>query len=81
MSDVLDGYIARKTNSATKLGSILDSIGDSIFFFAVAYSILPLMRFGSVIVIWILIIAIIRFVSLFIVYNFPATKSPTLYGK
>lgn len=39
VSDVLDGYIARKTNTQSDLGSRLDSIGD-LFFFAVVLKLL-----------------------------------------
>ena len=30
VSDVIDGYIARKTNTASKIGEILDSVADFV---------------------------------------------------
>lgn len=40
VSDVLDGYLARKTGNCTKIGSFLDSIGDLLLFAALAYLLL-----------------------------------------
>jgi phosphatidylglycerophosphate synthase len=40
LSDVLDGYIARKTNTQSELGARLDSIADLIFFAAVTVFII-----------------------------------------
>ena len=36
LSDILDGYIARKTNSQTKFGAQLDSFADLFFFGSIA---------------------------------------------
>lgn len=36
LSDVVDGYIARRTNSESKLGEKLDSIADFVMFFVIA---------------------------------------------
>ncbi|MDR0913752.1 MAG: CDP-alcohol phosphatidyltransferase family protein [Oscillospiraceae bacterium] len=41
VSDILDGYIARKKKTASNTGAILDSVADTIFFFAVFISVLP----------------------------------------
>lgn len=37
ISDVLDGYLARKWHAESRLGSILDSLGDFIFWAVVFY--------------------------------------------
>ena len=42
VSDALDGYIARKTNTTSMLGEILDSTADFIFVFAALYIFIPL---------------------------------------
>ncbi len=41
-SDIIDGYIARKTNSTSKLGSLLDSIGDIVFMSSAIIVFLPI---------------------------------------
>lgn len=38
ISDVLDGYIARKYNMTTKLGTVLDPLADKLMTFAVLFS-------------------------------------------
>lgn len=40
-TDVLDGFIARKTNTATPLGTKLDSVADMLFYAAMFYKIFP----------------------------------------
>lgn len=67
-SDIIDGYIARKTNSTSRLGTILDSIADIVFMGAVIVSILPTILFPMGILIWIILIAFVRIVSLLVAY-------------
>ena len=40
-TDVLDGFIARKTNTTTPLGTKLDSVADLMFYAAMFYKIFP----------------------------------------
>jgi CDP-diacylglycerol--glycerol-3-phosphate 3-phosphatidyltransferase len=69
LSDVLDGYIARKTNTSSKLGSRMDTIADSIMVAVLFSKLLPIIRIPSMILGWIIVILIIRIVSIIIVYN------------
>ena len=41
VTDVLDGYIARKTNTTSEIGSKLDSAADLMFYGIVIYRFLP----------------------------------------
>ncbi|MBQ3003727.1 MAG: CDP-alcohol phosphatidyltransferase family protein [Clostridia bacterium] len=41
LTDVLDGFIARKTNTTTPLGTKLDSVADLLFYAAMFYKIFP----------------------------------------
>ena len=41
LTDILDGFIARKTKTTSKLGSILDSIGDIVFCLSSFIAIYP----------------------------------------
>lgn len=63
LSDVLDGFIARKTASSSKLGEKLDSVADLVMvgvLFAIFYDKICLPK-G--ILVWIISIAILRFIS------------------
>lgn len=44
VSDVLDGYTARKTHTASKAGAALDSMADLMFTGAMLSSLLPVIR-------------------------------------
>jgi CDP-diacylglycerol--glycerol-3-phosphate 3-phosphatidyltransferase len=63
-SDVLDGYIARKTNTASKLGETLDSIADFVLIAVMLVIFIPLLEWELWMLYWIGIIALVRFASL-----------------
>jgi len=63
-SDILDGYIAKKTNTASKSGEVLDSIADFIFIVIVFVIFIPLLTWDKWAIYWIGSIALIRFMSL-----------------
>lgn len=67
-SDMIDGYIARKMDTASKFGAILDSIADVVFIISAAITILPAISIPLNILIWILIILLVRIVSLVFAY-------------
>ena len=60
LSDMLDGYIARRTNSVTRLGSLLDTIADTIFFIVCFIKLIPFLEIPIWIIIWIFLIALIK---------------------
>lgn len=60
LSDMIDGTIARKTDSVSELGSKLDTIADLIFVIVVMIKILPVIQIPLWIWIWIAAIAIIK---------------------
>jgi Phosphatidylglycerophosphate synthase len=65
LSDVLDGYVARKTKTQSELGARLDSIGDLIFYAVIIVAIILWMEQEILIFLpWIIIIAIIRCASI-----------------
>jgi CDP-diacylglycerol--glycerol-3-phosphate 3-phosphatidyltransferase len=66
ISDVFDGYIARKTNNTSGVGATLDSIADFIFIAVMLCILLQIIRIPLWMVIWIAGIAIIRGLSLII---------------
>ena len=60
VSDMIDGSIARKTNSASQLGSQLDTIADLIFVAAAMVRLLPVIHLPGWLWIWGGIIAMIK---------------------
>jgi CDP-diacylglycerol--glycerol-3-phosphate 3-phosphatidyltransferase len=67
LSDILDGYIARKTKTESELGAKLDSIADLLFFAVITVSVIVWM--GNKIfdfLPFIVLIALIRFLNIII---------------
>ncbi len=65
ITDILDGYIARRNNQETTLGRILDHVIDKIFFNSIAFS---LYLFRGLPLYFVLILFIRDLVSLFFGY-------------
>lgn len=68
ISDVLDGYIARKTHTTSKLGEKIDSIADLIMIMVLMYVLYPIINLTVQIIVCIVIIVIIRAVSMMVVF-------------
>lgn len=63
-TDMIDGAIARKTNSVTAFGSRLDSIADFVFVVIVFVKLLPVLTIPNGIWYLIIVIAVIKFINL-----------------
>lgn len=59
ITDVLDGYIARKTNTCSEFGSKLDSAADLMFYGIIIYRLLPILSVRIPDGIWYVVVAII----------------------
>ena len=59
-TDMVDGTIARKTNTDSKFGARLDSVADFIFVVAALIKLLPAMHIPQCLWIWVAVIAIIK---------------------
>lgn len=68
ISDVLDGYIARKMGASSKFGQVLDSISDLIFISIVLLIFIRIIDFPLWMICWIAAIAVTRLIS--IVFGF-----------
>lgn len=68
VSDMVDGYIARKTGTESKLGEKLDSVADLIIAAILMLVLFPLIHLTVPIIVWIVIIEIIRVVSMTVVF-------------
>jgi CDP-diacylglycerol--glycerol-3-phosphate 3-phosphatidyltransferase len=65
---MLDGFIARRTKSTSKVGSILDSIADIVFVIIAMIKILPVLNLSNAIIIWASIIALIKIMNIIFSY-------------
>ena len=74
-SDMIDGTIARKTNSTSKFGSRLDTIADLIFVAASMLKLLPEFQLPEGLWIWIGAIAVIKIGN--IIWGYAAKKQFT----
>ena len=68
VSDILDGFIARKTNTTSKVGEKLDSIADFIMIMVLIVILYPFTKPNVQILLWIVIIGIIRAISVIIAF-------------
>ena len=66
ISDVFDGYIARKLKATSKTGQVIDSIADMILIGVVLIIMIPIIKVPVWALYWIAAIAIIRITSLFV---------------
>lgn len=66
ISDALDGYIARKTQTQSKLGAMLDSLADFLFTGAMLAVILPVLHVPLWVWIWLGGILMIKLATLII---------------
>ncbi|MFA6937350.1 MAG: CDP-alcohol phosphatidyltransferase family protein [Treponema sp.] len=64
VTDMVDGTVARKTNSASKSGERLDSVADFIFVIVCVVKIFPAIHLHFYLWIWIGVIALIKIVNL-----------------
>ena len=60
LSDMIDGTIARRTNSVSEFGSKLDTVADFIFVIVVMIKLLPVIPIPYWTLMWIAAIAIIK---------------------
>ena len=64
LSDMIDGSIARKTNSTSKFGSQLDTIGDFVFLLVSMLKLLPAIHIPKWLWIWGGVIAVIKITNI-----------------
>ena len=86
ISDMLDGYLARKLHVATIIGGILDSIADLCFLGCCCYTLIPTLNFPCWLWYWVAIIAVIKIInqiSALVIYRkilFPHTIANKVTG-
>ena len=63
ISDMVDGWLARKLQAETKAGAVLDSLSDIVFVACCAIRLLPVLEIPSWLWIWAGVIALIKIVN------------------
>ena len=64
VSDMLDGFVARKTDTVSKFGARLDTIADFVFVVACLIKLLPILIIPAWLYGWIGMIALIKAVNI-----------------
>ena len=64
LSDMIDGTVARKTNSASEFGARLDTVSDFVFMTVALIKFVPYLNIPTWLWIWIGIIAMIKIVNI-----------------
>ena len=81
VSDMVDGWVARRTHTASELGAKLDMIADIVFVIACLVKLLPILDIPFWLYIWIGVIALIKiinFISGFVVQKRFVTVHSTM---
>lgn len=63
VSDMLDGFIARRTNTASSLGARLDTLADFVFAAVCLVRLLPLFAWPRWLLVWIALIAAVKLLN------------------
>lgn len=72
VSDMVDGWVARKTNTVSEFGTKLDTIADIIFVVVCLVKLLPVLHLPVWIYVWVGIIACIKVFN--IIYGYAVRK-------
>lgn len=68
LSDMLDGYFARRFHTQSELGARLDSAADFLLCVVILVVLIPFYHWPLWVILWIFAIAVIRLVALLICY-------------
>ena len=64
LTDMMDGWVARKTNTVSDFGSKLDTVADVVFVIVCLIKLLPVMSIPLWLYVWIGIIALIKIINI-----------------
>ena len=86
ISDIADGWLARKLNCVTKSGALLDSLADICFVACCAWRLLPILELPRWLWLWagvIVVIKVVNQLSALVMYghcSFPQTLANKVTG-
>ena len=63
ISDIADGWLARKLTCVTKMGALLDSVADICFVACCAWKLLPILKLPQWLWLWAGVIVVIKVVN------------------
>lgn len=69
LSDIIDGYIARKTGEVSNFGARLDSMADMVMDCILIFILYPIISPSTEIIIWIVLIAVVRLISIRVAFK------------
>jgi CDP-diacylglycerol--glycerol-3-phosphate 3-phosphatidyltransferase len=64
LTDIADGWVARKTNTVSEFGSKLDTIADFVFVVVCLFKLIPVLDIPTWLYIWIGIITLIKIINI-----------------
>ena len=64
LTDIADGWVARKTNTVSVFGSKLDTIADFLFVVVCLFKLIPVLNIPTWLYVWIGIIALIKVINI-----------------
>ena len=64
LTDMIDGWVARKTNTVSEFGAKLDTVADFVFVVVCLVKLLPIMDFPTWLYVWIGVIALIKIINI-----------------
>ena len=68
VSDILDGAVARKTDTVSEFGSKLDTAADFILVVVCLIKLIPVIHIPTWLIIWMVVIAVIKVINLIFGY-------------
>lgn len=69
LSDVLDGFIARKTKTVSKFGAKLDSFADMVMMLILVFILYYVINPSEIITAWVILIIIVKFISMAVAFK------------
>ncbi|MBR4433232.1 MAG: CDP-alcohol phosphatidyltransferase family protein [Bacteroidaceae bacterium] len=64
LSDVADGWVARRTNTASEFGAKLDTVADGVFVVVCLVKLMPVFDIPPWLYVWVALIAAIKIVNI-----------------
>ncbi len=64
VSDMVDGWVARRTHTASELGAKLDTVADIVFVIVCLVKMLPVLNIPVWLYVWIGVIALIKIINI-----------------